>query len=235
MALATSNEKPGFTARCLLRAARAGSLATSDRGQPFASLVTPAVAADGVMLLLLSDLADHTRHLKADPRCAVLVAGQPAEVNPQTAPRVTLSGIAEPDDDLALKARYLAIHPYAAQYAGFGDFRLWRVSPASGRLVGGFAQAARLRGTDFAPPEAAVVALLEEEAAIMAHCNRDHPDALARIAGAAGAWRMVTVDVDGCDLALGEVVRRVAWSAPAGSAEDVRRELVRLAGGEGTG
>ncbi len=238
MATASGNEGAGFVGRCLLRAARAGTLATSTAGisapgeagkQPFASLVTPAAAPDGSVLLLLSDLAEHTRHLRADPRCAVLVAGAPEEVNPQTAPRITLTGLAEPEDDPALKARYLAVHPYAGLYAGFGDFRLWRMRPIGGLLVGGFARAARLRAADLAPDPAAVAALLTAEPDIMAHCNHDHPDTLARIAGTAGEWRMVTADVDGCDLALGERVVRVAWSAPANSLEDVRRELARLA------
>ena len=230
MALGPGNEGGGWAARRLLRAARVGSLATSARGQPFASLVTPAVAADGTVLLLLSDLAEHTRHLRAEPRCAVLVMGSAAEANPQTAPRLTFTGVSEPDPDPALKARYLAIHPYAALYADFGDFRLWRVRPTEGRLVEGFARASHLRGADLTPNPDAVAALMDAETSIMAHCNRDHPGALARIAGEGGDWSIVTVDVDGCDMRSGERVVRVAWSAPAGSASDVRRELIRLAG-----
>jgi len=231
MALATGNEGaggPGFAARRLLRAARAGSLATSARCQPFASLVTPATAADGAVLLLLSDLAEHTRHLKADPRCAVLVAGITADANPQTTPRLTLTGTAEPAADPALRSRYLAIHPYASLYAGFGDFRLWRVRPTAGRLVEGFARASHLRETDLAPAPAAVAALLAVEDDIMTQWNRDHRGALARIAGEAGEWRIVAIDVDGCDLAFGDDVRRVAWPSPASSADAVRNELARL-------
>ncbi len=225
-----STEDRGFAARRLLRATRAGSLASSAQdGQPFVSLVTPAAAADGSVLLLLSDLAEHTRHLRADPRCAVLVAGPAAEINPQTAPRLTVTGVAEPDDDPALRARYLAIHPYAALYADFGDFRLWRIRPTGGLLVAGFARAARLRGAELSPSSAAVAALLAAEPAIIAHCNQDHPDALARIAGEPGSWRMATADADGCDLASGERVVRAHWSAPAADAQDVRRELIRLA------
>jgi putative heme iron utilization protein len=236
MALPTSNEGSGFAARRLLRAARMATLATSGpEGQPFASLVTPAAAADGSVLLLLSDLAEHTRHLRADPRCSVLVTGPAEEVNPQTAPRLSLTGMAEPDTDPTRRARYLAIHPYAALYAGFGDFRLWRMRPAGGLLVIGFARAMRLRQSDLAPEPASVAALGTAEPTIVAHCNQDHPDALARIAGAGGDWRMVAADVDGCDLAQGERVLRVAWSAPAGSVADVRRELVRLARPEAPG
>ncbi|MGA9865999.1 MAG: DUF2470 domain-containing protein [Acetobacteraceae bacterium] len=230
MASAPGNEGAGVTARRLLRAVRVGSLATSAQGQPFASLVTPAAAADASVLLLLSDLAEHTRHLRDDPHCALLVTGRAVEVNPQTAPRLTVTGTAVPDADPALKARYLAIHPYAALYADFGDFRLWRIRPTGGRLVEGFARASHLREADLAPDPARIAAVAESEASIIAHCNHDHPAALARIVGEAGEWRMATVDVDGCDLASGDRVVRVAWSTPASSAADIRRELVRLAG-----
>lgn len=222
-------DTPAWAARKLLRAARAGTLASSMQGQPFASLVTPATAPDFSALLLLSDLSEHTRHLRADPRCSLLVCGAAEGVNPQTAPRVTVTGLAEPVADAALKARYLAVHPYAALYAEFGDFALWRIRPVNGLYVGGFARAARLRAADLTPDPAAVATIVAAEADIIAHCNADHPDAMAAIARAPGEWRMVGVDVDGCDLALGERVVRVAWSAPLGDAGEVRRELIRLA------
>jgi hypothetical protein len=39
---------------------------------------------------------------------------------------------------------------------------------------------------------------------------------------------MVTADVDGCDLAFEETVRRISWSAPVSDAGGVRKELVLL-------
>lgn len=219
-----------WEARKLLRAARVGTLASSADGQPFASLVTPGCAPDLSLLLLLSDLSEHTRHLRADARCSVLVAGLPQDANPQTTPRITVTGLAEPTADPALKSRYLAVHPYATQYADFGDFSVWRVRPLGGLYVGGFARAARLRAAALALDEASVAIIESAEARIMSHCNTDHPDALAAIAGAPGAWRMVAVDVDGCDLADGERTIRIHWSAPVADSADVRRELVRLAG-----
>ena len=90
----------------LLRAARAGTLATVQDGQPFASLVTPATAPDRSVLMLLSDLSEHTRHLKADPRCSLMVAGAATGLNPQTAPRLTLTGTAARIQDAGLKARW---------------------------------------------------------------------------------------------------------------------------------
>ena len=223
-----ADNDPAWEARKLLRAGRAGTLATSLQGQPFASLVTPACAPDLSLLLLLSDLSEHTRHLRAEPRCSVLVTGAAESANPQTASRVSATGLAEVVADAALKARYLAIHPYAALYADFGDFALWRIRPLGGLYVGGFARAARLRVADLTPDPGAVAAIAAAEAGIISHCNTDHPDALAAIAGSAEAWRMVAVDVDGCDLAAGERVIRIHWSAPVADAAGVRRELVRL-------
>jgi heme iron utilization protein len=224
-----SDQLPAWEARKLLRAARVGTLASVADGQPFASLVTPACAPDLSVLLLLSDLSEHTRHLRADPRCSVLVAGAPEGANPQTAPRVTVTGLAEVVADPTLKSRYLAMHPYAVMYAGFGDFSVWRIKVRGGLYVGGFARATRLRAADLAPDVAAVAAIGAAEADILAHCNSDHPDALAVIAGGPGAWRVVTVDVDGCDLADGERVVRIHWSAPVADPDGVRRELIRLA------
>jgi hypothetical protein len=216
----------GFAARRLLRAARAATLATQTAGQPFTALVTPATAADLSILLWLSSMSEHTRHLMAEPRCAIMVTGQPETANPQTAPRLTVTGLAERLDDPALKSRWLAVHPYAALYAEFADFALWRIRPAAAHLVAGFARATRLRRDALLPDPAAVAALAAAEADIMAHCNTDHAPAMAELAAAPGDWRMVALDPDGCDLACAEATRRIAWSAPIATPDAVRAELI---------
>lgn len=220
----------GASLRALARGARVASLATvSAGGEPFASLVTPAFMPDFSPLLLLSGLSEHTRHLRADPRAALLVVGEATGPNPQTAPRVTLTGLAAPIDDPRCRARYLAIHPYAALYAGFGDFALWSLTLREAHYVGGFGAARRVGRAKFQPDPEAVATIAAAEADIIVHCNRDHADALAAIAGAAGEWRMAALDLDGCDLAAGEEVRRITFPAPLAGADDVRGTLIRLA------
>jgi heme iron utilization protein len=224
-------------ARTLIRGANSAALATQRDGQPFASLVTPAPAPDLSPLLLISTLAEHTRHLKADPRCALMYSGTTAEANPQTAPRVSVTGIATPvpEDELpALKARWLARHPYGALYAGFADFSLWRVAIGGALLVGGFGRAQRLRASDLAPDADSVAAIAAAEADIIAHVNTDHPQAVAVIAERllgreAGAWRLASVDVDGCDISDGNQTVRLAFAAAVRDADGVRAELVRAA------
>lgn len=227
-------EQAGFEVRKIIRAARAATLATQLDGQPFASLVTPACGPDLAPLLWLSTLSEHTRQLLREPRCALLFTGPAEEANPQTAPRVTLTGIAERIEEPTLKARWLARHPYAAIYADFGDFSLWKVKPGGALMVGGFARAKRLRMAELLPDSAAVAAIAAAEAGILQHVNTDHPDAVAAIAqgllgGGSGAWRLTAADVDGLDLALGERVLRLDFSAPADGPESIREELIRAA------
>ena len=224
--MADTNLPPAQEARLVLRAARAGTLATSIDGQPFASLVTPATAPDASVLVLLSDLSEHTRHLRADPRCAIMVTGAPDGPNPQTAPRVTLTGLAAIEPDPALHARWVRLHPYAAFYAGFGDFNLWRIRPLAGQFIGGFARAHRLRRDDLVVDAPDIAAA---EPGIMQHCNDDHPDALAAIAADGAGWRMVACDADGFDLARAETVRRTAWPTPVHTPDEVRAALIHLA------
>ncbi len=64
------------TCRDLASRARFGSLATVARqpaGAPFATLVAVAVDATGRPLLFLSELAEHTKNLRADARASLLV------------------------------------------------------------------------------------------------------------------------------------------------------------------
>ncbi len=222
-----------FEARCLLRAARQASLATAAGGAPFVSLVTPATDAGLGVLLWLSSLAEHTRQLAAEPRCCLLFQGAATGANPQTTPRISITGTAQRLDDARLKARWLARHPYAAMYADFADFSLWRVQPEAALLVGGFARALRLRAAQFLPDSAAQALLAEAEQDVIQHMNQDHPAALGRIAtrlgGAAGPWRLVALDQDGCDLADGQVCLRLAFSRPVSEIAALREELVGAA------
>ncbi len=80
-----------------------------------------------------------------------MVAGEAADANPQTTPRLTVTGEATPLDDPALKARWVARHPYAAFYADFADFTLFRLRPGGSLFVGGFGNAHRLPAAKLLP------------------------------------------------------------------------------------
>ena len=136
-------------ARALLTLERGslGSLAERDgRTFPFVSLVLPARSADGEIILLLSDLSDHAKNLQRDPRASLLMDGTLALKEPLTGPRLTLLGeVQVSPDQQGDKARYLAVHPEAELYAGFGDFRFYRFRISEGLFVAGFGRIFRLR------------------------------------------------------------------------------------------
>ncbi len=225
----------GGAARRLIRAARMASLATVEAGVPHIALVTPATAPDLSVLLLLSTLARHTRALAANPACALLFTGEAGEdPNPQTIPRVSLTGRAERCDDAALKARFLAVHPYAGLYAGFGDFALWRVVPEALHYVGGFARAFRLPPRKFALAAGVIDAIAAAEPHLLARLNAQ-AEALARLAGEDGV-RAVALDADGFDLELaGPRTRRIAWPAPLSSPEEAEAAFAALLASEERG
>lgn len=107
-------------------------------GWPYASLVLVATDRDGAPLLLLSELAEHTRNLGRDPRASLLVDGTGGLENPLTGARATLLGRVAPTADEAALERFIARHSTARIYAGFRDFRCYRFEIERAHLVAGF-------------------------------------------------------------------------------------------------
>lgn len=203
--------------RRVARAARKGALATLLDGRPYASLVTLAFDHDLSPIFLLSRLADHTRNLLADPRSSLLLDGTDGHLNPQTGPRVTLTGRVAEDGDDRLRQRFLARHPGAALYAGFGDFAIWKMEVERAHFVGGFGRAIWFDAPLVPPSEAA--AAMAGEAALLAEVNEHIPGLPAALAARAGgdaraAWRLTGVDPDGCEVECGGAVLRMAFDEP---------------------
>src|ERR1700683_4518457 len=84
---------PKAVAKGLLRATRAGALATIDRNtsHPFASLVNVATDVDGAPLILISRLSTHTANLEIDGRASLLLVST-GKGDPLAHPRLTLIG-----------------------------------------------------------------------------------------------------------------------------------------------
>lgn len=203
-------------------------------GSPYASLVLVACGHDAAPILLISDLADHTRNAKADARASLLFDGTLGLDDPLTGARVSLLGRLAPSDDPGLRARFLGRHPSAAMYADFADFGFYRLDLERAHLVAGFGAIHWIDAGEVLYDDAGAAALAAAEAEIVAHMNADHADAVALIAGRAlgrpaeAGWTMTGVDPEGCDLRLGDRVVRAAFDKPVSDAEQARVELVRL-------
>jgi len=221
-------------AKRLIREARTGALATLlPGGAPYASLVSVATLMDGTPVTLLSRLARHTMNIAADPRVSLMVderrPGDPLAVS-----RVSLVGRIAPTDDEAARRRFLARHPEAAGYAGFQDFGFWRIEVERAHLVAGFGRIVDLKPADLLTDTGGAAALAEAEAGAIAHMNEDHLEALALYAtklldAPPGEWRVVSLDPEGCELRLGDTVRRLDFPAPVTDGQGLRKTLVALA------
>lgn len=132
-------------ARLMSQAGKA-SLATLERGtgHPYVSLVTVALDCEGRPLMLLSALARHTRNLEADGRASLLFEPTSlASGDPLAGGRVTVVGrvdMVDPADPSFddVRARFLAHNPEAEGYAGFSDFRFYRLEIVTAHFIGGF-------------------------------------------------------------------------------------------------
>lgn len=225
-------------ARRLLRTARSGALATLTRdGAPYASLAAVATLPDGSLLVPLSTLAVHTRHVADDPRCSLLL-GMPGGGDPMAHPRLTLACRAEKVGEAErdrCRTRFLRRHPDAF-YVDFGDFSFWRLAVTGGRMIGGFGRIAMLGAADLATDLAGADALVTAEARAVDHMNADHLDATrlyaTRLAGAPdGDWRVTGLDPDGIDLGCGDTAVRLDFPERVASPAALRAQLVQWAEG----
>jgi len=226
----------GVAVRQLVREGRSGALATvaAKDGSPLNALVTYATDGTGQPIFSLSTLSDHTRNILSDPRASLLVEATSRRRNPQTGPRVALVGVVRISKNPTHRARFLARHPDAAFYAGFGDFAIYRMTVEKAHYIGGFARAHWIKGIDAVLPKSPATELADMEADVIAHMNLDHAKAIDLYAnvmlGRKGSgWQMTGLDAEGCDLRCAGRSARLWFPEPLKGAADVRPMLVDLA------
>ena len=149
----TDNEALGLAAE--LSAETLGALATldPDSGFPSVSRVTTLVRG-GTPVVMISDLSNHTRALKADPRCSIMLGSAPDKGDPLAFPRVTVfargNAVERGSPEHAeLREAWLAAHPKASLYIDFADFRFWRLEVDRASLNGGFGKAYELTAEEW--------------------------------------------------------------------------------------
>jgi heme iron utilization protein len=212
------------------------TLAINPDGYPYGSFVTVAFDA-GNPVFLISQLAEHTKHLTRDPRASLMVAESGAG-DPLANGRVTLLGPCTRVEGEAASARaaFFAAHPGSKYYADFRDFAFWRLQVQSIRYIGGYG---RMSWVDEAGWRAATPDPLAPVAAgIIAHMNADHADALVLYCKAfskatdIASATMTGVDRYGFEMSArtkeGPRPVRVAFAAPVGSAQEARAALIAM-------
>ena len=227
-------------ARTLAASVGSGALSTAAAeldGHPYGSLVLFALH-DGSPVLLVSEMAEHTRNLHASPRCSLLAVEAGPE-NPLALGRVTLVGTATRatgEREATAREAFLQRHPDARFYADFEDFHFWCMQVTGIRYIGGFGRMSWVDAEAWyaAEPDPLVAAAPR----ILSHMNEDHRDAMRLYceafsrAGAVEDVTMTGVDRYGFEMSVvtGEGPRpvRVAFSEPVADSDAVRAHMVSL-------
>lgn len=223
----------GDEARRFARAQHSGVLSTISKrldGYPFGSVSPFILDHAGRPVILISEIAEHTRNIDADPRVSLIV--QPYSDDMQTTGRVTVIGraarLAEKD---TLGPRYLRYFPQAADYFAMHDFHFYRIEPVKVRWIGGFG---RIFWVDPAAWLCAAGSLAAAEDGILAHMNADHADTLRvccrhfhRVEPDTAT--MLGIDPDGFDVRADGRTLRFDFAAPVLDAGAARVALVELA------
>ncbi|MBI3701137.1 MAG: pyridoxamine 5'-phosphate oxidase family protein [Afipia sp.] len=231
------DRKPPDIARSLLRRSRQGALATltPGSGDPYCSLVNVASAHDGSPILLISKLAIHTRNILADARVSLML-DERAPGDPLEGARIMVGGVAEQagGDKDVLRRRYLAVHPSAEMFAGFGDFAFFRIVVKGVHLVAGFGRIVDLKPQDVLTNLGGADELIASEPDILAHMNAEHADTMnlyaTKLLGAEdGEWRATGCDAAGLDMQDGSRVLRLDFPQRIVSGAALRQTLKALA------
>jgi heme iron utilization protein len=147
--------------RALITAQSLAALGTVQGAEPFVSMVPFAVISaaalpnSGKLIIHVSTLAAHTKHMLENARVSLMVMAAPSpDVSAQATPRVTIQGTAVQLNKASseyeeAKAVYVERFPQSLDLFGFADFSLFAIAPTSARFVAGFAQAKTLSAEDF--------------------------------------------------------------------------------------
>ena len=225
----------GILARRLVRSCDRAVLATRGADDwPYASLVMTATTHAGAPVLLLSDLAEHTRNLRRDDRISLLYDGTGGIDDPLTGPRVSIQGRVVLSESPHDRSRFLARHESARDYAEFGDFHFFEIAVDRAHLVAGFGKIEWLSASEVLLEGALCNDLMVAEEDVVSHMNADHHEAIQLYASAllgldGDGWRLSGVDPEGADLARKGLVSRIEFNEFVRNADGARREFVRLA------
>lgn len=111
----------------------------SPKGHPHVTRVAFARKGHDI-LMFMSDLSPHVRHIDHDPRASLLI--QPTVDDPGKtlqSPRVTLFGKVEKHErSEELEQFWLSEHPEASVWISFSDFSFYRMPISKARLIEGF-------------------------------------------------------------------------------------------------
>jgi putative heme iron utilization protein len=200
-------------------------------GYPFGSIAPYVLNYDGEPIMLISEIAQHTRNIKHNNRVSLTIFDQCVD-DPQAGSRLTWIGNVESVDpqDTEISRRYLRYFPSAESYFETHDFSLYCIRLRRARYIGGFGEIYWIE------PEAMLLRnpFCESERSIVEHMNQDHQEALFHYCSllkvaSVDAVRMTGIDSEGFDMLADKRKLRLDFATAITTVEAARAALVKLA------
>ncbi len=222
-------------AQQFLFSAQKGVLSTHSTkfaGYPFGSVTPFVLNHQGMPVILISSLAEHTKNIIENAHVSLLVFNNENDL--QANARLTLLAKAEQTDknDALMRARYLRYLPQAESYFDAHDFTFYTLYITHGRYIAGFGKMGWIEGDDFQIP---TNPLFTEEINIVNHMNQDHADNLKAYCQHYYQLETPSVAMIGID-SLGFDVRidsgqqlRFSFTQAISNAQEARAALVAMA------
>lgn len=250
--LAASNQnnatRAAPEARDIIRRSNKCALATLDRktGTPFVTLAATALRHDCTPLIIVSNIAKHTRNIHKNAHVSLLFESLDMALDPLTKGRVTLSGTMQPVSNALQEAtdrqRFALRHPEAF-YTEFGDFSVYALETDKAHFVAGFGSTQNIPGSilhnlpDFSQEENwaqrldTLLATLNLK--FTPQINELFPLPMAsdiRIqqndeAEKDDAWVICDFDPEGCDLRSGAFLERINFLQTVISSDQIEAAL----------
>jgi hypothetical protein len=230
-------------ARKFLRSTHSGILSTHSarcEGYPFGSVAPFVLDHNCQPIILISNIAEHTKNIALNPKVSLLVfaGGEDLQANS----RLTLLGEAVKifkEVDADLRSRYLRYLPQAASYFDMHDFSFYRIHIHQARYIGGFGKMSWLSDVDlFSDMTSESAVLASQETAIIEHMNADHAENLLNYCKHfhhldADHAQMLGIDCDGfeVDARIGDIstILRFDFDQQIHDAQSARAALVAMA------
>lgn len=201
-------------------------------GYPFGSVTPFVLNHQGMPVILISSLAEHTKNIMQNANVSLLVFNHEQDL--QANARLTLLATAEQTDknNPLIRARYLRYMPQAESYFDMHDFTFYTLHITHARYIAGFGKMGWVEGDAF---QIASNPLLIEEPDILHHMNTDHAENLKAYClhyyqVAAASVAMIGIDCFGFDVRVNQQQQlRFTFAEAISNAQQARAALVAMA------
>ena len=203
-------------------------------GFPFGSYVTYVSGRNRDIYLYASDIAEHTKNLKNNPKACITISKSKVKEDKQNSARLTIMGklIEITEEKLEdCMSRFQKFLPESKKYSQMHDFKFYELKTENIRWIGGFGEIAWLKRDDWISEEPR---WKEREKGMIEHMNEDHSNVIfSSLKGQHGIEdkhaEMFAICIDGYFTISNKDLFFIKFDSPCFTPKEVKEELVKQA------